>query len=184
MINQDDPRVKRTRGLIQQTFAELMKEKGFDAVTIQDIAHKATINRATFYVHYSDKYALLDEITALAFENMIPDEIVQAQEFTEDVCSQFIELTYNYIIAFYRTCKFDTKSIAVQVDGKVKQILHRAIESVLKKSETSSSANIKAAMISGAIYSAAYYWYEANKSDDIEQLTDTVSLFIMNGLQK
>lgn len=184
MKNQDDPRVKRTKQLIQQAFAELIKEKGFDAVTIQDIAQRATINRTTFYAHYSDKYILLDELTALAFKNMIPEEITQTQEFTEDICRKLIELTYNYIIAFYRTCKFDTKSFAVQIDGKVKQILHRYIESILQKSETSTNADINAAMISAAIYNAAYYWYETNKSDNIEQLSDAVSLFIINGLQK
>lgn len=183
-MNRDDPRVKRTRQLIQQAFVELMKEKGFDAVTIQDIAQKATINRATFYAHYTDKYALLDEGTALAFENMIPEEITQAQEFTEDVCRQFIELTYRYIIAFYRTCKLGEKSFSAQIDGKVKQILQRTIESVLKRSGTSSNAEINAAMISAAIYGAAYYWFEAKKGDTIKQLSDAVSLFITNGLQK
>jgi len=184
MIKQDDPRVLRTRQLIREAFSVLLQKKEFDAITIKDIAQRATINRATFYAHYEDKYALMDDITTLALENMIPEDIDQAQEFTEDVCHQFIEFTYNYIIAFYRKCKFSTKSIAAQVDGKVKQTLHRKIESVLKKSGSSDNTNINAAMISAAIYNAAYYWYESNKSDDIEQLTDAVILFIFNGLHK
>ncbi len=52
-------------------------------VTVHDIARKASINRATFYAHYTDKYELLDEVTSLAFENMIPEQIVQAQDLTE-----------------------------------------------------------------------------------------------------
>jgi len=184
MLNQDDPRVLRTQKLIRETFRELLQNKEFEAITIKDITQMSSINRSTFYAHYEDKYALLEEITALAFENMIPEQIVQAQGFTEDVCRQFIELTYNYIVSFYRTCKFSTKSIAAQIDGKMKQNLHRTIESLLKKSETSITANINAAMISAAIYSAAYYWYETNKGDNIEQLTDAVVLFTINGLQK
>lgn len=183
MLNQDDPRVLRTRELIREAFRKLLQDKEFEAITIKDIAKTASINRATFYAHYEDKYDLLEEITALAFENMVPEQIVQAKGFTEDVCRQFIKLTYNYIILFYRTCKFSTKSIATQIDGKVKQSLHRTIESLLKKSGTSINANINAAMISSAIYSAAYYWYETNESD-IERLTDAVILFIFKGLQK
>src|SRR5207245_2778046 len=55
-----DPRVKRTRKLLQQAFIELFQEKGFAAISIQDITERATVNRATFYAHFPDKYALLD----------------------------------------------------------------------------------------------------------------------------
>ena len=54
-----DPRVKRTRKLLQQAFKELMAEKPFRDITVQDIADRAEVNRATFYAHFEDKYALL-----------------------------------------------------------------------------------------------------------------------------
>lgn len=183
MVNQDDPRVLRTRQIIRDAFKALLKTKGFDAITIKDIAQKATINRATFYAHYEDKYALLDEIIVQTFENMLSEQIVQAQEFTEDICRQFIEVTYNYIVMFYRTCRHTTKSIAPQIYSKVKQILYQAIKSILDKNSTPTNAAINATMISASIYSAAYYWYETNQDDNIKQLTDTVALFIINGLQ-
>src|SRR5205807_1741174 len=46
-----DPRVKRTRKLLQQAFIELFQEKGFASISIQDITERATVNRATFYAH-------------------------------------------------------------------------------------------------------------------------------------
>jgi AcrR family transcriptional regulator len=55
-----DPRVKRTRGLILQSFEYLLAEKNFESVSVQDVTDKAQINRATFYAHFQDKYALLD----------------------------------------------------------------------------------------------------------------------------
>jgi AcrR family transcriptional regulator len=57
-VNEADPRVKRTRKLLQDALLELLAEKSFDAITVQDIAERSTINRATFYAHYVDKYAL------------------------------------------------------------------------------------------------------------------------------
>src|SRR5437763_11823070 len=57
-VNEADPRVKRTRRLLQDALMELLAEKSFDAITVQDIAERSTINRATFYAHYVDKYAL------------------------------------------------------------------------------------------------------------------------------
>lgn len=57
-VNEADPRVKRTRKLLQGALLDLLAEKSFDAITVQDIAERSTINRATFYTHYVDKYAL------------------------------------------------------------------------------------------------------------------------------
>jgi AcrR family transcriptional regulator len=55
-----DQRTKRTHQLLQQTLLELMQEKRFASVTVQDIAERATVNRTTFYAHFADKYHLLD----------------------------------------------------------------------------------------------------------------------------
>lgn len=57
-VNEADPRVKRTRKLLQEALLALLAEKNFDAITVQDIAERSTINRATFYSHFEDKYAL------------------------------------------------------------------------------------------------------------------------------
>jgi AcrR family transcriptional regulator len=43
-----DPRVVRTRQLLRDALVSLIAEKGFDALTVQDIADRATLNRATF----------------------------------------------------------------------------------------------------------------------------------------
>lgn len=53
--------MRRTRKFLQQALIELTIEKGFAAVTVQDIAERAMVNRATFYRHYLDKYDLLDQ---------------------------------------------------------------------------------------------------------------------------
>jgi AcrR family transcriptional regulator len=67
-----DPRIRRTRQLLRNALVELISEKGFDDITVKDITERATLNRATFYLHYNDKQDLLakgfdeiwDELTA------------------------------------------------------------------------------------------------------------------------
>jgi len=55
----EDRRVQRTRKLLLDALMELMLEKGYETVTIQDIIDRANVGRSTFYAHYLDKEALL-----------------------------------------------------------------------------------------------------------------------------
>ncbi|WP_315070114.1 TetR/AcrR family transcriptional regulator [uncultured Clostridium sp.] len=187
MINQDDPRVLRTRQLIREAFSTLLQKKGFDAITIKDIAQKASINRATFYAHYEDKYALLEEIIEQAFNKMFPNQILHAQEFTDEICNQLILMTYNYIVAFYKTCRMDSKSIATLVDDKIRNMLKERIEGILLKGNTfriedDRNLNIISAMTCSAIYGGTYSWFKDGENDRTDLLVDIVRPYVMNGL--
>src|SRR5215467_8083756 len=59
---QTDLRIRRTHKFLQEAMIDLITEKGFDAITMGDIAERAMINRATFYRHYQDKYDLVAKI--------------------------------------------------------------------------------------------------------------------------
>ncbi|MDR6121283.1 hypothetical protein QFZ87_000880 [Bacillus sp. SLBN-46] len=65
-----DRRIVRTQEAIKKAFLELMSEKNFDSITIQDISDRANINRATVYLHYLDKFDLLDKIMEEHIYNM------------------------------------------------------------------------------------------------------------------
>lgn len=55
-----DRRILRTKQSITKSFLELFSEKDFEQITINEIAERANVNRGTIYLHYSDKYDLLD----------------------------------------------------------------------------------------------------------------------------
>jgi AcrR family transcriptional regulator len=52
-------RVARTRAAIEDAFVQLVLERGYDRVTVEDIASRADLARATFYAHYPNKDAVL-----------------------------------------------------------------------------------------------------------------------------
>jgi AcrR family transcriptional regulator len=56
-----DRRVNRTRRLLRAALMALILEKGYDAVTVEDITQRADLGRTTFYLHYKDKEELLLE---------------------------------------------------------------------------------------------------------------------------
>ncbi|MDO9302291.1 MAG: TetR/AcrR family transcriptional regulator [Anaerolineales bacterium] len=55
----EDRRIQRTRQGLQDALLALILEKGFDAVTVQDVIDRANVGRSTFYAHFQDKEDLL-----------------------------------------------------------------------------------------------------------------------------
>ena len=66
-----DPRVLRSRQMLMEALLRLLNRKEFDDISIQEIADEATLNRATFYLHYPDKNALLQAMTAARFRDLM-----------------------------------------------------------------------------------------------------------------
>jgi AcrR family transcriptional regulator len=66
-----DPRILRTRQLLQDALRKLLELKEFDRISVQDITEAATVNRATFYAHYDDKFALLGELIRVTFLDLL-----------------------------------------------------------------------------------------------------------------
>jgi AcrR family transcriptional regulator len=66
-----DPRVLRSRQMLMESLLRLLTRKEFADISIQEIADEATLNRATFYLHYPDKNALLQAMTAARFRDLV-----------------------------------------------------------------------------------------------------------------
>ena len=56
-----DRRILRSQEAIRNALIDLIEEKGFDAISVSDITAQANINRGTFYLHYRDKFDLLEK---------------------------------------------------------------------------------------------------------------------------
>lgn len=75
MNQKQDRRIVRTKLEIKEAFTSLLEEKGFHAITVRDLTQRANINRGTFYLHYMDKYDLLEKCEEEVFQRL--EEVVQ-----------------------------------------------------------------------------------------------------------
>src|SRR6201998_898172 len=66
-----DPRILRSRRMLMDSLVRLLKQKEFEDISVQEIADEATLNRATFYLHYPDKNALLQAMREVRFRDLI-----------------------------------------------------------------------------------------------------------------
>lgn len=79
-----DPRVRRTRKLLQDALRELLHESRFESISVQDIAERATVNRATFYAHYPDKESLLSSLIRADFHAFTKSRFESFPELNRD----------------------------------------------------------------------------------------------------
>ncbi len=68
-----DRRVRKTRQAIFEAFVELLAEKDFEHVTMNEIADRANVNRGTVYLHYMDKFDLLDQCIETHLAQLLED---------------------------------------------------------------------------------------------------------------
>jgi AcrR family transcriptional regulator len=90
-----DRRVRKTLAALQEAFISLVLARGYDAVTVEDIAAEADVARATFYKHYADKEALLTTL----FESLtqeLTDRLAAVEGAPDDVRTHLVEELYEH----------------------------------------------------------------------------------------
>jgi AcrR family transcriptional regulator len=72
-----DRRVVKTRKAITEAFIGLLEERDFEQITINDIADRADVNRGTVYLHYTDKFDLLDQSIETYLQQLVESCMVE-----------------------------------------------------------------------------------------------------------
>jgi AcrR family transcriptional regulator len=98
-LNENDPRVKRTRELLLQSFRELAEQRTMHTISVQDIADRATVNRATFYAHFQDKDAIMDA----AFRGLIQQALTANLSPSSKLTGENIRLLFGTLRDFLNT---------------------------------------------------------------------------------
>lgn len=68
-----DRRIQKSKQAIINAFLTLMSEMDFDSITISNIADKANVNRGTVYLHFVDKYDLLDQCVEAHIKQLLAE---------------------------------------------------------------------------------------------------------------
>ena len=61
-MEKTDARKRYTQMVLKQSLLKLLKEKPVNRITVKEVCELAQLNRATFYAHYSDCFALLGSL--------------------------------------------------------------------------------------------------------------------------
>ncbi len=86
-----DLRIQKTRAAIKKAFLDLRRKKPIEKITVTELSKLAEINKATFYLHYSDIYSLAEEIEDDAIDTLL-ENIQGLNKFMDDPQKHTAEL--------------------------------------------------------------------------------------------
>jgi AcrR family transcriptional regulator len=180
-----DPRIKRTRQLLHKAFHELLAEKTFEEITVHDIAERSTVNRATFYDHFSDKFALLEDIIAENFQSMLELRMAGSIGTCPASVKQLICAVCDFFVDLASGCQKHQRQFAPTAESKIKSLLRDFLLVGLRKTIPNGSSpelELRATMASWAICGAALEWSNS-KTDSLETFADSVFSLISTTLE-
>jgi AcrR family transcriptional regulator len=167
-----DPRIRRTRQMLFQAFQDLLAEKSFDQISVQDITERSTLNRATFYDHFTDKFALLEAMIGGRFSTLIEARMAGSEGTCEASLRQLILAACDFLAEISSGCQKHQRQFEPFVESQVKAILCEFLLEGLR-SHKAKNPELKATMVSWAIAGAALQWSRKRKTS-ADQLADAV----------
>lgn len=196
MHDPTDPRVQRTRKLLKDALIELAAKSGFDAVTVGDIVRRAKINRATFYRHYQDKYALVEEIFQEAMDQMRHDLKPPSESALstalQDPPKRLVKLfehfaehkqLYRALLSGNGSSWFRTKMDSQIIDflEQRDQLLNQPQEKKTSAAEIDIPKAVGLALASNLLPSTVTWWLENEKDHPPKQMAKWFVEFVMHG---
>jgi AcrR family transcriptional regulator len=171
-----DPRIVRSRRMLMDGLSNLLSKMDFEDISVRDIVKEAELNRATFYLHYTDKNALLRAMTDVRFRALLERRGITVtdcegalQAIALGVCDYLVETT---------SCPGNLThlplegSIVAVIEDMVKEGLgHHALAPGF-------DASFMAATVAWGIYGAARRWFQTPNRIPAEEMASKIEAMV------
>jgi len=184
-LESTDPRVRRTRQLLQQALAELLHTRDFDKLSVHEITDAAGLNRATFYAHYPDKFALLECMVASRFHALLDERAIvfdgtctnALQGIVLGVCD-FLAQTLSQLAG--TPCAAAANPMPPHMESAIIAVVRGMLLEGIRNHPPASgdSPELLAATASWAIYGAAREWVRTPNRAPSEEIASTIQRLI------
>ena len=174
-----DPRILRTRQMFQDALAKLLAQKEFEKISIADIAEASKLNRATFYDHYADKFALLESMVANRFSDLVAERNIRfdgcegaVKKVAMGVCYYLTEVPYA-VVGGHRQADTPLETAIVSV---VKRLVSEGF--TLHPPKPGVSAELLSSTISWAIYGATKEWARMPNRPSVDEISTVIEKMV------
>lgn len=179
-MTKTDRRVERTREMLQNALIELINERGYDAITIQDIADRANIGRTTFYLHYNNK----DELFISCHEAIVgefhlgPHHLLSKDEMLANEASLEMISAYRHLDEARARLSLifqspDNAFILRQIREQMAQEIEVNLRAVFTETDSAIPFDLLANYLGGSQIALVQWWLEKRRPHSAEDLAQT-----------
>jgi AcrR family transcriptional regulator len=158
--------------MLFHAFRSLLAEKSLDLITVQDIAERSTLNRATFYDHFTDKVALLGAMMKERFGALIEARMSANDATCEAALRQLILAACDFLASVPSGCQKHQSQFEPIVESQVKLVISEFLLAGLRE-QGAKNPELKATLVSWAITGAALQW-SREKISSADELANAV----------
>jgi AcrR family transcriptional regulator len=175
-----DPRIRRTRELLQQALATLLDTREFERISVQDITDAATVNRATFYAHYPDKFALLECMVAGRFQALLATRNVVFDGTCSGALHGIVLGVCDYLAQTLTTGSTTDRHLEPHLESAIVAVVRHMILDGISRHPSAATLppSMLAATVSSAIYGAAKEWALTPNRPPSEQIAPALVTLI------
>ena len=182
-----DRRVRRTRAMLGQALRDLILDKPYDSITIQDITDAADLNRATFYLHYTSK----DELLMASLEAQFDELVTRIEAETSGEMMWEDPLSAQIIFEFVAE-NADLFQVLLGEHGQG-YVMHRILQYIALKDEwemrqvyademMAIPIPILARHFAGSLFSLVSWWMENDMPYSAEYMAETIQQLCLQGV--
>lgn len=174
-----DPRVRRTRKMLQEGLAKLLPQKDFHKISVQDIVDASDLHRATFYDHYPDKYALLECLVGSRFHELLAQRGVKFGSCDGALKSMALGVC-DYISCAPGVACSEHRRFQPYMESAIIAVVRRMILEGFKAHPPTAeiSPDLIASTVSWAIYGAAKQWAQDPAHRSAEQMAEQIDKLV------
>lgn len=175
-----DQRAARTRARLRRSAITVIHERGFAAARVFEIAARASVNRATFYAHFNDKFAMVDVLVREDFRRRVGPVLVPASG--PDRVAAVAELMMEWASRTDMVCM--EPAVRVLVRRAVHAELRIAVrEALLTDSIDPAHADASAVLVGGAVFASVDEWVrEGRLASTRVNLVGEIARFVGSGV--
>lgn len=189
MAVKEDLRVRKTKQALNSAFAELIKQKPFEDISINELCNKAGVRRATFYKHFKDKYDFVTEY--IGFLRITYDSRPTTVSHLDDAINYYVNYAKR-VVEYINNNEILVKSL---LESNILHIIigliaEKNFRDTCKKLEADVNAGLTlpasidavSAMLIGGVSTVVLQWLLAGKKNSVDAVTSEIAILVRNVL--
>jgi AcrR family transcriptional regulator len=152
----------------------VLSEQAFYSISVQDITEKAGVNRSTFYLHFPDKYSLVEYSLDELFRQEIEKRMLDACQFSLENLRLLVIMVCDFISRYISHCAQADPQFESLVEAQVRRQMQSLLQVWLEQVNPDRDLQMTATAASWAIYGLALEWSHQKKRPQAETFSDQV----------